>query len=116
MGKSHSQSQTFINDAAKIWNEAPCAVKDCTSLHQAKTKLKSLLKHYQFKLCKNCNFLIHKSLHLREINHYYYYYYDYYYYYLVEIGERPVAGVSTMTGLALLPLRDLALLTAYFLA
>ena len=59
-------------DATKIWNEAPRAIKDCTSLHQAKkNKLKSSLKHYQFKLCKNCNFLIRKSLHFREINHYY---------------------------------------------
>ena len=76
MGKSLSQSQTLINDAAKIWNEAPRAVKDCTSLHQAKTQIKIFInKHYQIKLCKNCNFLIHKSLHLGEINHYYYYYY-----------------------------------------
>ena len=44
MGKSHFQSQTFINYAAKIWNEAPRAVKDCTSLHQAKNQIKISIK------------------------------------------------------------------------
>ena len=45
MGKSCSQSQTFINDAPKIRNEAPRAVKDCTSLHQAKNQTKNLHKN-----------------------------------------------------------------------
>ena len=44
MGKSRSQSQTFINDAATIWNEAPHAVKDYTSLHQAKNQIKIVIK------------------------------------------------------------------------
>ena len=44
MGKSRSQSQTFINEAAKIWNEAPNAVNDCTSLHQAKNQIKIFVK------------------------------------------------------------------------
>ena len=31
-GKTHVQSMTFINDAAKIWNEAPSNIEDSKSL------------------------------------------------------------------------------------
>ena len=35
-GKSFLQSLTFINDAANVWNGAPSAIKDCTSLSSVK--------------------------------------------------------------------------------
>ena len=43
-GKSRTKSQTFINDAAKIWNEALCAIKDCISLLLAKIQIKIFIE------------------------------------------------------------------------
>ena len=39
-GKSCIQSQTFINDAAKIWNNAPSDIKECKSIYAAKKQIK----------------------------------------------------------------------------
>ena len=35
-GISCIQSQTFINDAAKVWNEAPAIMKECKTIITAK--------------------------------------------------------------------------------
>ena len=43
-GKSCIQTQTFINDAAKVWNNAPSDIKECKSLHLAKNQIKSFVK------------------------------------------------------------------------
>ena len=39
-GKSNIQSQTFINDAAKVWNNAPSVIKECTTLSSVKKQIK----------------------------------------------------------------------------
>ena len=39
-GKTCIQSQTFINDAAKIWNNAPSDIKECKSIYAAKKQIK----------------------------------------------------------------------------
>ena len=43
-GKTHVQSMTFINDAGKIWNEAPSNIKDSKSLITAKKFIKLFVK------------------------------------------------------------------------
>ena len=43
-GKSCSQSDAFINDAAKLWNDAPSVIKSCMTLHQAKKQIKIYIK------------------------------------------------------------------------
>ena len=39
-GKSCTQSQTFINDAAHVWNNAPLAIKECKTLSSVKKHIK----------------------------------------------------------------------------
>ena len=34
-------STSFLNDAARIWNKAPEALKECTSIYSAKKQIKS---------------------------------------------------------------------------
>ena len=43
-GRTHLQSLTFINDAANVWNNAPCAIKECTSLSTVKKQIKIYIK------------------------------------------------------------------------
>ena len=39
-GKSKIQSQTFVNDAALLWNRAPKSIKECKTLATAKKQIK----------------------------------------------------------------------------
>ena len=39
-GHTKIQSQTFINDAALMWNNAPSAIKDCKTLWSVKKQIK----------------------------------------------------------------------------
>ena len=39
-GKSKIQSQTFVNDAALLWNRAPKSIKECKTLAAAKKQIK----------------------------------------------------------------------------
>ena len=43
-GKSNIQSQTFVNDAAKLWNHAPSALKTCKTLGSAKKQIKLFIQ------------------------------------------------------------------------
>ena len=43
-GKSYLQSQTFINDAANIWNAAPSAIKDFASLCSVTKQIKIFIQ------------------------------------------------------------------------
>ena len=50
-GHSHTQSNSFINDAARIWNEAPLTIKESSTLSTwRKNKYNYLLKHYPFEI------------------------------------------------------------------
>ena len=40
-GKTHVQSLTFINDAARVWNNAPSNIKECKSLSSVKKQIKT---------------------------------------------------------------------------
>ena len=44
VGRSKIAESTFINDAAKIWNEAPLEIKNCKSLFTAKKEIKKYIK------------------------------------------------------------------------
>ena len=39
-GRSSIQDSTFINDAARVWNNAPGAVKACKTLYAVKKQIK----------------------------------------------------------------------------
>ena len=39
-GRTVTQSNTFINDAASIWNVAPSVLKECKTIRAAKTQIK----------------------------------------------------------------------------
>ena len=41
---SHIQSQTFINDAARVWNSAPDDIKKCKTIGSAKKLIKSYIQ------------------------------------------------------------------------
>ena len=43
-GQSKLQMQSFINDAARIWNLAPASIKDCKSIGTVKYCIKSFVK------------------------------------------------------------------------
>ena len=43
-GKSLVQSSSFMNDAAKLWNEAPSNIKDCRTQMTAKKYIKIYIK------------------------------------------------------------------------
>ena len=43
-GSSHIQSCTFMNDAARVWNSAPMAIKDCKTLIYVKKQIKIHVK------------------------------------------------------------------------
>ena len=43
-GKSYIQSQTFINDAANVWNKAPTVLKECKSLSSVKKQIRIYIK------------------------------------------------------------------------
>ena len=45
---SHQLKSTCINDGVKIWNLAPMAVKNCTSLNGAKKEIKKFSKILPF--------------------------------------------------------------------
>ena len=42
-GKTELRQSSFINDAAKIWNDAPISVKQCKSLSGAKREIRKLV-------------------------------------------------------------------------
>ena len=42
-GTSFTQSNTFINDAARVWNNAPQAIKDCKSIGTAKKAIRQYI-------------------------------------------------------------------------
>ena len=42
-GTSFTQSNTFINDAARVWNNAPQAIKDCKSIDTAKKAIRQYI-------------------------------------------------------------------------
>ena len=44
IGKSGLCSRTFINDAIKLWNNAPSDLKDCKTLYSAKKAIKKFSK------------------------------------------------------------------------
>ena len=43
-GRTNIQSMTFINDAAKVWNNAPSVIKECTSMSSVKKLIKTFTK------------------------------------------------------------------------
>ena len=43
-GKTGIQDATFINDAARMWNQAPLALKQCNSIHSVKKQIKIYIK------------------------------------------------------------------------
>ena len=43
-GRTHIQSQTFINDADNVWNNAPSVIKECQSLSTVKKHIKMFIK------------------------------------------------------------------------
>ena len=43
-GHSKIQSQTFINDAALLWNNAPNIIKDCKTLSAAKKQINIFIR------------------------------------------------------------------------
>ena len=43
-GNSSIQGQTFINDAARVWNNAPSVLKDCKTLSSARKQIKIFIQ------------------------------------------------------------------------
>ena len=43
-GTSNIQAQTFFNDAAKVWNDAPKILKECATLVSAKKQIKIYIR------------------------------------------------------------------------
>ena len=43
-GKTNLQDSTFINDAARIWNAAPAAIKSCETLFAVKKQIKIFVR------------------------------------------------------------------------
>ena len=43
-GHSKIQSNTFIDDAAQLWNNAPSAIKNCKTISSAKKQIKIYIK------------------------------------------------------------------------
>ena len=43
-GKTNMQDSTFINDAARLWNVAPAAIKNCKTLFAAKKQIKIFVR------------------------------------------------------------------------
>ena len=43
-GKSSLQDSTFINDAARVWNSAPQAIKNCKSTSTVKKQIKIFVR------------------------------------------------------------------------
>ena len=43
-GKSKKAKKTFINDSARVWNNAPKQIKSCVSLSLAKKEIKAFVK------------------------------------------------------------------------
>ena len=48
-GKTELRQSSFVNYAAKNWNEAPNNIKQSKSLSWAKREIKKFVQHYQFK-------------------------------------------------------------------
>ena len=44
-GKSHTQSSTFLNAPAKLWNDAPPNIKACKTLTTAKKCIKVYIQN-----------------------------------------------------------------------
>ena len=61
-------SSTFVNDAAKMWNNAPEDIKSSNSVYSAKKNIKNTVLVYPFKFHLNSHhcFLIDKSLVLKR--------------------------------------------------
>ena len=43
-GKSELSSRTFINDATRVWNQAPIELKMCETIYSAKKEIKKFVK------------------------------------------------------------------------
>ena len=43
-GRSAIQDSTFINDATRVWNKAPSAVRDCKTLYTVKKQIKIYIR------------------------------------------------------------------------
>ena len=41
---ANMQDSTFINDAARLWNVAPAAIKNCKTLFAAKKQIKIFVR------------------------------------------------------------------------
>ena len=43
--KGHTQNNqsTFINDASRLWNNAPSTIKQCKTIYSAKTEIKKFV-------------------------------------------------------------------------
>ena len=51
-GRTHLQSLTFINDAANVWNNAPCVIKECISLSSVKKQIKIYISSWPVVISK----------------------------------------------------------------
>ena len=45
-GSSQVQSQSFINDAARVWNSAPKEIKECKTLFSAKKLIPIYIQYH----------------------------------------------------------------------
>ena len=43
-GRSKKAKKTFINDSARVWNNAPRQIKSCISLSSVKKEIKTFVK------------------------------------------------------------------------
>ena len=43
-GRSAIQDSSFINDAARVWNNAPSAVREAKNLYSAKKQIKIFIR------------------------------------------------------------------------
>ena len=53
---SNTSSRSFLNDANHIWNQAPIAIKSCSTIYSAKKAIKSFILLLQYNLYLNFNF------------------------------------------------------------
>ena len=69
---------SFIQDSARIWNNAPKYIKDCNSIYKAKKNIKKFVHTLPLwkRLTYNMYIYHYKSLGLRsDVNKYFYHYY-----------------------------------------
>ena len=55
---SNTSDKTFLNDATHIWNKAPLAIKECTSITQVKKAIELLSFRYRSEKSVTMQFLI----------------------------------------------------------